>query len=116
MTINIGGFTWIHSEAYCENGQLMKRFNPNASEPELVKEYLCDGTLVLEYYKSKKGFRGLYKSYHNNGKPAEQGNYEKKSSPLGEQKAGLWESFNLKGKKYHEEFYENGVVVRENKF
>ena len=112
LNINVNGPYWIYSQSYCENGQLIKSHNPNSETPELVKEYLCDGTLSMEYYRCRKGYRGLFKVYHKNGQVAEQGNFEKTSSPIGDQKVGLWESYTPEGKKFSEAFYENGIMIR----
>ena len=116
LNISISGSYWLYSEKYCENGQLIKKHNPNCETPELVKEYLCDGTLSMEYYRNRKGYRGLFKVYHKNGQVAEQGSHEKSSSPIGDQKVGLWESFTPDGRKFYECFYENGIKVNEKNF
>lgn len=116
LNISINGPYWIWSEEYCENGQIKKKHNPNCEEPELTREYLCDGTLSMEYYRCRKGYRGIFKVYHKNGQVAEQGNHEKTNSPIGDQRVGLWESFTPDGRKFYEVFYENGQKIREQKF
>lgn len=112
----INQFYWVWAEEYCENGQLIKKSNPNCEEPGLVREYHCDGTLFMEYYRCRKGYRGLFKVFHKNGSVAEQGHFEASNNPIGDQKVGLWESFDVNGKKFYEAYYENGILVREKQF
>lgn len=116
LNINVTGPHWVYHESYCENGQLIKAYNPNSNYPMFVREYLCDGTISMEYYRSRKGYREQFIVYHKNGQIAEKGNYEASSNPIGEQKIGLWESFTPEGKKFYEAFYEGGEIIKEQKF
>jgi antitoxin component YwqK of YwqJK toxin-antitoxin module len=110
------GPMWVYQSEWCENGQLIKAYNPNTVVVEIYREYDCSGSLFLESGRSKYGFRGPFKMFHQNGQVAEQGAYESRASPFGDQKVGLWESFTPDGKKFYEAFYADGIVVREEFF
>lgn len=116
ININVIGPHWIYHESYCENGQLRKAYNPNAHYPIFVREYLCDGSISMEYYLCREGYRGQFIVYHKNGQVAQKGSFEANSNPIGEQKVGLWETFNSEGRKTYEAFYEGGEIIKEQKF
>ncbi len=116
VTENINGFTWIMEEQYCENGQLLIKHNPSAKTPELIIEYNCAGDKVLEYFKTAKGKRGLYKSFHNTGQVSEQGDYEKTAKAIGEQRVGIWQHFHGNGTKFKETTWEDGQKVKIQQF
>tara|TARA_B100000809_G_scaffold242937_1_gene267473 strand:+ start:627 stop:1628 length:1002 start_codon:yes stop_codon:yes gene_type:complete len=107
---------WIYSAAWCENGQLKKAFNPNSRTIKHLKEYNCEGNIVMEYSRDMWSYQGLFIVYHKNGQIAEQGVFEKTKSIIGEQKVGLWEGFTPKGVKSYESFYENGIEINASTF
>lgn len=102
---------FFYEGEWCENGQMIFEKNPNSVEPQLVKRYNCNGTLEQEYYSCKFGLRGLYKLYHQNGEIAEKGHFEKSSSFIGQQKAGLWLTYDLNGNISYETFYQDGEIL-----
>ncbi|NQX96992.1 MAG: hypothetical protein HRT73_03810 [Flavobacteriales bacterium] len=107
---------WIYNATWCENGQLIKAFNPNSLTIEHIKEYNCAGIVVMEYSRDKWSYQGPFKTYYKDGQILEQGVFEKKKTPWGEQKVGLWEGFTPEGDKTYESFYENGIEIKSSTF
>ncbi|HEY0030192.1 MAG TPA: hypothetical protein VGC65_05495, partial [Bacteroidia bacterium] len=104
-----GDYKWIYEELYCENGQLIRKDNPNNPAEEKVVNYYCNGKKKNEFTMHGINWEGPFTKWYENGQMESFGHYIKT------QKDGEWKYWNEKGDLLITEIYKTGVLIESKK-
>jgi hypothetical protein len=102
-------YNWIHEEIYCENGQLLRKCNPNNPGTETIINYYCNGQKKNEFTFTGMSLEGKYTAWLENGQKEFEGMY------LSNNKDGEWKYWNEKGELLRTETYKSGKLVESKK-
>jgi antitoxin component YwqK of YwqJK toxin-antitoxin module len=106
---------WIWTEAYCQNGQLIEKYNHADTAIRHRIGYYCNGQKQYECdFGYKYGTQGEIKVWYEDGKLKELGHKQIKNGH-GEVE-GDWNYYNENGKIDSTEVYKNSVIVETIKY
>jgi len=102
-------YNWVYEENYCENGQLIRKCNPNNPKTEHIINFYCNGKKKSEFTFVGINWEGLFTTWFENGQKESDGYYTKTK------KQGEWKYWNENSELVLTEIYKDGELIESKK-